>query len=228
MSFLTTLVGSKVAVSAITLGGLALGGTTAAAYTGTLPQPLQHVAHQFVGAPLADETGDAESMPVPSISDSASPEVSASAPLVLPSEGVVSASPTATPVGPDATGPAAYGLCTAYTHGGVKAGSIAYTALVTAAQAKGAADVPAYCFSVIAAKHATHTLKTKSTETSTESSTEESATPSVEPTKSSHKHVKSSTHHSSSTESDDQSDANDDSTSADDTENQNQNENQDD
>jgi hypothetical protein len=236
MSFLTTLVGSKVAVSAITLGGLALGGTTAAAYTGTLPQPLQHVAHQYVGAPLADETGDAESMPVPSISDSASPEVSASAPLVLPSEGVVSASPTGTPVGPDATGPAAYGLCTAYTHGGVKAGSIAYTALVTAAQAKGAADIPAYCTGVIAAKHATHTLKTKSTETSTESSTEDSATPSVEPTKESHKHshVKSSTRHSSSTEADDESDSqvgedsNDDSNSAGDNENDNQNQNEND
>jgi hypothetical protein len=224
MSFLTALVGSKVAVSAITLGGLALGGTTAAAYTGTLPEPLQEAAHQYVGAPLADENTDL-SMPVPSISDSASPEVSASTPLVESSEDV---SASATPVGPDATGPAAYGLCTAYTHGGVKAGSVAYTALVTAAQAKGAADIPTYCTGVIAAKHATHTLKTKSTETSTE----DSATPSVEPTRESHKrsHVKSSTHHSSSVEADDESDtkvdedanddSNDDSNSAD--ENQNE------
>ena len=190
MSFLTTLVGSKVAVSAITLGGLALGGTTAAAYTGTLPQPLQHVAHQFVGAPLTSSDVDG-SMPVPSASDSASPDVSASAPLVLPTDGVT-ASPTATPVGPDATGPAAYGLCTAYTHGGVKAGSVAYTALVTAAQAKGAADIPAYCTAVIDAKHPVkHSVTPKGTE--------DSAVPTPEPTKESHKssHVKVSTHHTS-------------------------------
>lgn len=57
---------------------------------------------------------------------------------------------SATPVGPDATGHAAYGLCTAFdkvkVHGKAKEKSVAYRNLVTAAG--GADKVAAYCASV--------------------------------------------------------------------------------
>jgi hypothetical protein len=59
-------------------------------------------------------------------------------------------SPTATPVGPDATGPAAFGLCTAYTHGGLSASSTAYKSLVVAAKGSTSTDIAAYCATVVA------------------------------------------------------------------------------
>ena len=58
--------------------------------------------------------------------------------------------PSATPVGPDATGPAAYGLCTAYAHlkahGSAGKQAVAFRNLATAAG--GAAKVTAYCAKV--------------------------------------------------------------------------------
>ncbi len=63
-----------------------------------------------------------------------------------------SAQPThsATPVGPDATGHAAYGLCTAYAHlkadGSARQKAVAFRNLATAAD--GAANVTAYCAAV--------------------------------------------------------------------------------
>ena len=63
-----------------------------------------------------------------------------------------SAQPThsATPVGPDATGHAAYGLCTAYAHlkadGSARQKAVAFRNLATAAG--GAANVTAYCAAV--------------------------------------------------------------------------------
>ena len=55
--------------------------------------------------------------------------------------------PSAAPVGPDATGHAAYGLCTAYAHlkahGSAKQKAVAFRNLSTAAG--GAANVTAYC-----------------------------------------------------------------------------------
>ncbi len=60
------------------------------------------------------------------------------------------AKPSGTPVGPDATGPAAHGLCTAFdkerTHGKVAERSTAYRNLVTAAG--GADKIAAYCATV--------------------------------------------------------------------------------
>jgi hypothetical protein len=57
---------------------------------------------------------------------------------------------SATPVGPDATGHAAYGLCTAYAHlkadGSAKQKAVAFRNLATAAG--GAANVTAYCAKV--------------------------------------------------------------------------------
>jgi hypothetical protein len=56
------------------------------------------------------------------------------------------ATPTSTPVGPDATGPAAFGLCTAYTHGGLDVSSTAYASLASAAN--GASNIATYCASI--------------------------------------------------------------------------------
>jgi hypothetical protein len=93
-----------------------IGGAATAAYTGHLPAPVQHLAHDTIGAP------DGHSHP--------------------------SASPS--PVGPDATGHAAFGLCTAWEHaqkdGSKSEQAVAFRNLEHAAG--GAASVPAYCKSV--------------------------------------------------------------------------------
>jgi len=56
-------------------------------------------------------------------------------------------------VGPDATGPAAFGLCTAHQHGGLAPTSGAYRSLAKAAV--GASGIGAYCASVTHPGHAT-------------------------------------------------------------------------
>jgi hypothetical protein len=58
-------------------------------------------------------------------------------------------------VGPDATGPAAFGLCTAFTHGGLSKASTAYTSLVKAAGS--ATGIPTYCATVVVAHNTTPT-----------------------------------------------------------------------
>ena len=102
----------------------ALGGVAAAAYTGTLPAPAQQFAHSMIGAP--------------------SPQ-----PSHRP--GTPQATPARTDaVGPDATGPAAFGLCTAYAHakahGTASQKAMAFRNL--AAAAGGAAKIAAYCTTV--------------------------------------------------------------------------------
>ncbi|GAC1611539.1 MAG: hypothetical protein NVS3B26_25420 [Mycobacteriales bacterium] len=116
------LIGSKIAI-AVAASTVAVGGVTAAA-TSSLPDPLQQAAHNLAGAPAPT-------------SDSTAAPTTETAPTVT-------ASPDS---GSDpATGPAAYGLCTAYTHGGVPVGSSAYQSLVLAA---GTADgIKAYCATV--------------------------------------------------------------------------------
>jgi hypothetical protein len=111
---LSTLLAGKV-VAAAAASGIALAGTAAAAYTGNLPDALQDIAHQTIGAPAADLPDAATERP-------ATP---AATPTGRPA--------TATPVGPDATGAAAYGLCTAWDKGGLATKSVAYEALVKAA-----------------------------------------------------------------------------------------------
>ena len=131
MSLFTVLAGSKIVVGALTFGTLAAGGTAAAAYTGDLPSSLQQGAHSFIGAPApTDESDDTttEGDTTTTATDEANP------------------SPSATPVGPDATGPAAFGLCNAYTHGGVAVSSTAYGSLVVAAD--GVDNIADYCTTV--------------------------------------------------------------------------------
>jgi hypothetical protein len=114
MLALSTLFASKVAVAA-TLGAVAVGGVTTAAYTGSLPTPVQDVAHDTVGAPAAHH-----------------------------------GKPAGTPKGPDATGKAAFGLCTAYqaalANGDANTNSVAFKNLAVAAG--GAENIAAYCAKV--------------------------------------------------------------------------------
>ena len=114
---LTTLLSAKAAAVAA-IAAVSLSGAAAAAYSGSLPAPVQRLAHDLVGAPAAHP--------------SASPHASSS------------------PVGPDATGPAAYGLCTAYAHakahGTAKQRAVAFRNL--AAAAGGASNVAAFCAAV--------------------------------------------------------------------------------
>ena len=141
MSFFTALISSKIALAALGVAAVAVGGTAAVAATGTLPEASQGIVHT------------ASAMPDPTASATAETADSTEAP-----------NPSSTPKGPDATGSAAFGLCNAFTHGGLGSKSTAYKSLLTAAS--GAANIAAYCDTVIAAKKsASH----RSTETSSKS-----------------------------------------------------------
>jgi len=119
---ISTLVGAKLG-AALAAGAVSFGAVGAAAYTGVLPPGLQDMAHASIGAPAADqgETSDATK-------DAADATKS-------------------TAVGPDAKGPAAFGLCTAWAHvqtqGQVAGKSVAFRNLATAAG--GTKGIAAYC-----------------------------------------------------------------------------------
>ena len=118
---LASLFGAKLGA---TIAGVAvgLGGTAVAAYTGALPTTAQNIAHTTIGAPAATP---------------------ASTPKPRPTG-------TGTAVGPDATGPAAFGLCNAWTHhqanGAKPTNSVALRNLTTAAG--GENKITAYCAQV--------------------------------------------------------------------------------
>ncbi|HEV2886547.1 MAG TPA: hypothetical protein VGX49_06530 [Jatrophihabitans sp.] len=118
-----TLFNPKIA-TAVAAGVLGLGGLSAAAYAGALPDTAQDVAHHVIGAPATHPGKGAGHAPKQA------------------------GTPTSTPVGPDATGPAAFGLCMAYAHGDGEAagGSVAFTNLATAAG--GADKIEAYCATI--------------------------------------------------------------------------------
>ena len=128
---LTSLTAKAAAAAAV--AATALGGVAAAAYTGTLPAPAQQFAHGMIGAP--------------------SPQPSHRPGTPQPSHrpGTPQATPARTDaVGPEATGPAAFGLCTAYAHakahGTASQKAVAFRNL--AAAAGGAANIAAYCTAV--------------------------------------------------------------------------------
>lgn len=142
---LSTLLASKLAATAAA-GGLAIAGTAAAAYTGSLPVGLQNLAHHTIGAPASTPSGDPTSTPESDPTTSADPTDTPEPTDTADPTGTSDPSSTATPVGPDATGPAAFGLCTAYTHGGLATSSVAYKSLVKAAGTAG--GIGAYCATV--------------------------------------------------------------------------------
>jgi hypothetical protein len=106
--------------AAVAITALTLGGLATAAYAGALPAPAQQFVHSVIGAPAAHPTAAGH------------PAGSAS------------------PVGPDATGHPAYGLCTAWAHakahGTHKQQAVAFRNLASAAG--GAASVAAFCAAV--------------------------------------------------------------------------------
>ena len=126
-SMLHALLTAKTVVAAAALATATA--TAAAAYTGTLPDALQDAAHRAIGAPAASTTADSTK--------------EATNHALTASQGKSSATASATGQGPDATGPAAYGLCNAYTHGGLASTSAAYRNLATAAG--GPEQITTYC-----------------------------------------------------------------------------------
>jgi hypothetical protein len=151
-SVLSTLIGSKLALAAAA-GAVTLGGVSAAAFTGTLPDGAQALAHRVVGAPAAGDdttTGDNDA---DALDDEATQ--TATATETATDDPTETGQPTATPVGPDATGPAAFGLCTAYA-AQMRSGhtpdpaSVAFRNL--AAAAGGADNVTTYCNTVVTAR----------------------------------------------------------------------------
>ena len=122
-AMLSTLLGAKLG-AALAAGAVGFGGIAVAAAAGVLPDAAQNFAHNTVGVvPAANHGKSADHKP--------------------------SVSTTPTAVGPDATGPAAFGLCTAWSHaktsGNAAEKSIAFANLKTAAGTQG---VTAYCATV--------------------------------------------------------------------------------
>lgn len=130
LSMLSTLLAGKV-VTAAAAAGIAIAGTAAAAYTGSLPDRLQDIAHTTIGAPAAHHADNAGRTPVTAH---------------MPAPSATGRPATATPVGPDASGTAAFGLCTAWGKGGLATKSVAYDSLVRAAG--GADKIKDYCATV--------------------------------------------------------------------------------
>lgn len=147
MSFFATAFGTKVAIAALSLVAVG-GGTAVAAANGALPT-VPSSATDTVTAPSTDPATDEATDPTTSALDAST-----------------SASATK---GPDATGPAAFGLCTAYTAGGLNSHSVAYTALVAASGSTGVTAVTDYCASILST-HASNSHKpAPSSATSTDS-----------------------------------------------------------
>lgn len=120
-TLLTSLLSAKAAAAAA-IAVASLGGAATAAFAGALPAPAQRLAHDTIGAPAA--RGSHHDSP--------------------------DAARSGTPAGPNAAGPAAYGLCTAYAHatkhGSAAQKAVAFRNLVKAAG--GAAKVAGYCAAV--------------------------------------------------------------------------------
>ncbi len=142
---LSTLLASKAAIavgSAVVVLG---GGTAAVAAVHVLPAALDHASDVTVGASgsttgAAEPGDDGSSSTGASSSSGSSSETSTSTQSAEPA-----ATPSTTDRGPDATGPAAFGLCTAYSHGGLPPQSVAYQAL---ARAAAPGTVEEYCATV--------------------------------------------------------------------------------
>jgi hypothetical protein len=142
----TVFATSKVAASVLAAGTLAVGGTGAAAFAGALPSDVQQSAHELLGAP-APRVGGVSETAKAGAEATASATPSASAAGDVAGENA-DAKASAKAVGPDATGPAAFGLCTAFTHGGLEATSTGFKSLAVAA--KGEANIKSFCADVTA------------------------------------------------------------------------------
>src|SRR2546421_6415055 len=105
---------SIVAKAALATAALSVTGAAVAAGTGTLPAPVQRIAHEYAGAP-APAASTAEATPT------------------TEPTGEPTTEPSEAPGGPDAKGSAGFGLCRAYLTHGRKNGDPSWQAPVTAA-----------------------------------------------------------------------------------------------
>jgi hypothetical protein len=123
-SFVPSLLSARLAAAVIVVLAALVGGGMTAAYTGSLPAPLQKLAHQMIAAPAA--RGSRGSTGSPAVKH------------------------LGRKVGPSATGPAAFGLCNAYQHavqhGDAAEQAVAFRNLADAAG--GASKVAAFCAGV--------------------------------------------------------------------------------
>ena len=129
---LSSLLTAKLAIAAAA-AAVPIGGLSAAAFTGNLPDSAQELAHNTVGAPNPHSNKPADSN-----DDSVTPTATET-PTGSPS-------PSTTAHGPDVTGPAAFGLCNAWSHGGLGPNSVPLANLVAAAGSKD--DIGAFCAAV--------------------------------------------------------------------------------
>jgi hypothetical protein len=157
MSFFTVLISSKIALGALGVAVVAVGGTAAVAATSNLPEASQGIVHSASATPDPTKSAKAET-----------------------GESTEAPSATSAPKGPDAKGAAAFGLCNAFTHGGLGTKSVAYGSLVTAAGS--AAKIPAYCTTVIASKKSASHRSTDTSSKSKSKSETEDATSETEDT----------------------------------------------
>ncbi|HKU12173.1 MAG TPA: hypothetical protein VJQ61_13240 [Sinomonas sp.] len=192
MSWLTRTASSKLAIGALTAGALVVGGTGAAAFAVQGAVPTADVT--ATGSPTASPTDTATAAPTETSepTETSSPtqtseptetsEPTSTASPTDSSEPTETASPTPTESsepsetaeGPDAMGPAAFGLCNAFAHGGIPTWTAPYRALAAAAGSP--ANIPAYCGTVTPGQSARH-----SDEGSEDSAAPESLRPSPHP-----------------------------------------------
>ncbi|MDT4935044.1 MAG: hypothetical protein QOK11_2936 [Pseudonocardiales bacterium] len=144
--------------AALAVGAIGIGGIGTAAFAGVLPDTAQNFAHHLLGAPaghpgnsLANGNGNGDGQ-VNGKSDGHGRGHSSgnSGGAKTPTPGTPTSSATSTAVGPDPTGAAAFGLCTAYdrakANGQAADVSIAFANLATAAG--GRDKITAYCATV--------------------------------------------------------------------------------
>jgi len=172
---LFTLTGNKLAATVLAAGALVVSGAGVTAVAASLQDsPAVAEAESPSASPTATESESPEPSPTatetespepsPTATESESPEPSPTATETESPEPTETATPSPSPteseepstsaaaVGPDATGPAAFGLCNAFTHGGLGAKSTARAALVKAAG--GESRIVSYCADVTASKGA--------------------------------------------------------------------------
>lgn len=161
--------------AALAVGVVSFGGVTAAAYTGALPSGLQDLANTTIGAPAADRDETDEPAETAELAEIPDPGETA--------KEKAANGTNAAAVGPDATGSAAFGLCTAWAHVQDASGqagdkSVAFRNLTTAAGTT--AGIPAYCATI--PHPGSGKLADESTETSDEAKSHATGKPSGDTT----------------------------------------------
>ena len=154
MSLFTVLATSKVAAGVLAAGAVAAGGTGVAAFNGALPTEIQQSAHDLVGAPapLATKAADAAEAGQAKATDAVETvQAKATDAAKTGEDKATDAVDAAKSKAEDtlATTPEAFGLCTAFIHGGLKADTKVpdFQSIVVAAG--GEANVESHCQAVV-------------------------------------------------------------------------------